>query len=69
MLTVEPDYQDLMNMVLENYKELNEIPYINERIVFYSIIESLENYKNTKNEERLDEVNEKIMKLQESQKR
>ena len=66
MLAVEPDYQDLMNMVLENYKELNEIPYINERIVFYSIIESLENYKNTKNEERLDEVNEKIMKLKES---
>ena len=63
MLTVESDYQDLMSMFLENYKELNEIPYINERLDFYSIIESLENYKNTKNKERLDEVKEKIMKL------
>lgn len=68
MLTVESDYQDLMSMFLENYKELNEIPYINERLDFYSIIESLENYKNTKNKERLDEVKEKIMKLKGSEK-
>ena len=68
MLTVEYDYQDLMSMFLENYKELNEIPYINERLDFYSIIESLENYKNTKNKERLDEVKEKIMKLKGSEK-
>ncbi len=63
MLTVESDYQDLMSMFLENYKELNEIPYINERLEFYSIIESLENYKSTKNEERMQEVREKIKKL------
>ena len=50
-------------MFLENYKELNEIPYINERLVFYSIIESLENYKNTKDEERMQEVREKVKKL------
>ena len=68
MLTVESDYQDLMSMFLENYKELNEIPYINERLDFYSIIESLENYKNTKNKERLDEVKKKIMKLKGSEK-
>lgn len=68
MLAVEYDYQDLMSMFLENYKELNEIPYINERLDFYSIIESLENYKNTKNKERLDEVKEKIMKLKGSEK-
>ena len=63
MLTVESDYQDLMSMFLENYKELNEIPYINERLEFYSIIESLDNYKNTKDEERMQEVREKIKKL------
>ena len=63
MLTVESDYQDLMSMFLENYKELNEIPYIHERLVFYSIIESLENYKNTKDEERMKEVREKVKKL------
>ena len=68
MLSVESDYQDLISMFLENYKELNEIPYINERLEFYSIIESLENYKNTKNKERIDEVKEKIMKLKGSEK-
>lgn len=68
MLTVELDYQNLMNMVLENYKELNEIPYINERLEFYSIIELLENYKNTGSKERLEEVKEKIMKLKGSEK-
>ena len=56
-------YQNLMSMFLENYKELNEIPYINERLVFYSIIESLENYKNTKDEERMQEVREKVKRL------
>lgn len=68
MLAVESDYQNLISMFLENYKELNEIPYINERLEFYSIIESLENYKNTKNKERIDEVKEKIMKLKGSEK-
>jgi hypothetical protein len=63
MLAVESDYQDLMSMFLENYKELSEIPYIKERLEFYSIIESLENYKSTKNEERMQEVREKIKKL------
>ena len=63
MLAVESDYQNLISMFLENYKELNEIPYINERLVFYSIIESLENYKNTKDEERMQEVIEKVKRL------
>jgi hypothetical protein len=53
MLAVESDYQDLMSMFLENYKELSEIPYIKEILEFYSIMESLENYKSTKNEERM----------------
>lgn len=63
MITVESDYQDLMSMFLDNYKELNNIPYINERLEFYSIIESLDNYKNTKDEERLEEVREKVKKI------
>ena len=63
MLTVESDYQDLMSMFLENYKELREIPHINERLEFYSIIELLENYKNTKDEERMQEVRKKVKKL------
>ena len=63
MITIESDYQDLMDMILDNYKELNKIPYINERLEFYSIIELLNNYKNSKDEERLEEVKEKIKKL------
>ncbi len=60
MLTVEEDYKDVMPMLLDNYKELAEIPYIKERLSCYSIIELLNNYKNTKNEERLQEVYEII---------
>ena len=63
MITVEYDYKDLMGMFLENYQELNEIPYINERLEIYSIIELLENYKNTKSAERMQEISEKIRRL------
>jgi len=63
MITVENDYQNLMNMFLENYQELNEIPYINERLECYKIIELLENYKNTKNEDRLEEIVDRINNL------
>ena len=54
-----------MGLFLENYNELNEIPYINQRLEFYSIIESLENYKNTKNQERMQEVREKVRIIKE----
>lgn len=67
MVTVESDYQDLMSLFLENYPELSNIPYINGRLEFYSIIESLDNYKNTKDEERLEEVREKIQRLKEQE--
>jgi len=50
-------------MFLENYQELNEIPYINERLECYKIIELLENYKNTKNEDRLEEIVDRINNL------
>lgn len=60
MLTVESDYQNLMDMFFKNYKELNEIPYIEERLEIYSIIDLLERYKNTKNKAILNNINEKI---------
>ena len=63
MLAVPSDYQDLIEMVIENYEELNDIPYINERLEFYSLIELLENYKNTKNSERMQAVREKVKRL------
>ena len=69
MLTVESDYSDLIDMFLDNYPELNEIPNIRERIEFYSILELLDNYKNTRNSDRLEEVINKVQKLKENIKR
>ena len=63
MITVEDDYKDLMDMVLNNYEELNKIPNITKRLEFYSIIELLENYKNTKNIDRLESVKEIVKRL------
>ena len=63
MLTIESDYQDLMNMFLDNYEELNSIPYIKERLEVYTIIELLYQYKNTKKIDRLELVKDKIKVL------
>ena len=60
MITVESDYQDLMNLFIENYDELRDIRYLKERLTIYEIIEILNNYKNTKNEEMLQEAKEKV---------
>ena len=63
MLTVESDYENLMDMFLENYEELRTIPYIKERLEVYQIIELLYQYRNTKEIEYLDNVKIKIKKL------
>ena len=63
MLTIEDDYQNLMDMFIENYEELRNIPFLKERLEVYDIIELLNNYKNTKDEERLEEVKNKVKKL------
>lgn len=63
MLTIEDDYKDLIEMIINNYEELRDIPYIHERLEIYSIIELLNNYKNTKNIDRLEEVKKKIRRL------
>jgi len=66
MLTVEFDYQDIMKIFIENYCELSKIPYIEERLEVYSIIDILDHYKSTKNIEMLENAKAKIRKLQES---
>lgn len=63
MLTHSQDYQDIINMIINNYEEIRNIPNIKQRIEFYSIIELLENYKNSKNEEMLKLVKEKVKKI------
>lgn len=60
MKTVESDYQDLMNIIIDNYEELKDIKYLKERLTVYQIIELLNNYKNTKDSEKLQLVKEKI---------
>ena len=63
MLTVESDYEDMIDIFLENYQELNSIPYIRERIEVYSIIEMLYQYRNNKNIEILEQIKNKIVQL------
>ncbi len=63
MLTVDCDYQDFLQMLFDNYKELREVPNIDKRLDFYRILELLDNYKNTKNKERLYEVINLIEKI------
>ena len=63
MLTVESDYQDLMPMIIDNYPELKSIPYLIERLTIYEIIDLLANYKNTKDEEVLENAKAKVRLL------
>jgi len=62
MLTVETDYQDIMKNFIENYDELRNIPYLEERLEVYSIIDLLEHDKDTT---QLEKVIGKIKKLEE----
>lgn len=64
MLTVESDYQDFMTILIDNYNELSSIPYLNQRLEVYYIIDMLNDYKNTQNKEILEQIKNKIEKLQ-----
>ena len=52
-----------MNIIVDNYDELKDIKYLKERLTIYQLIELLNNYKNTKDEEKLDMIKEKVMGL------
>ena len=56
------DYKDIINMIINNYEKIKNILNIKQRIEFYSIIELLNNYQNTKNKYMLDLVKEKVKK-------
>lgn len=64
MLTIENDYQNLIPIIIENYQQLKEIPYLEERLLIYDIIELLKDYKNTYNEQLLKEIKDTIKKIQ-----
>ena len=61
MLTTECDYQDLMQIIIENDKELKKVSYLKERLSIYEVIDLLQVYKNTHKEEILEE-SKKIVK-------
>jgi hypothetical protein len=45
MLTVESDYQGLIQMILDNYEELRNILNIKERLDYYLLLEMIDHYK------------------------
>ena len=63
MLTVPSDYKKIMDLIIENYQELKNIKYLNERLSVYDIIELLETYYNTNNSYYLKIAKEQTKKL------
>lgn len=63
MLAVESDYQNLMNMIIDNYEELRSIPYLKERLEVYEIIDLLDSYKKNQDEYLLEEITNKTNNL------
>ena len=63
MLTVPSDYKKFMDLIIENYQELKNIKYLNERLSVYDIIELLETYYNTNNSYYLKIAKEQAKKL------
>ena len=52
-----------MDLIIENYQELKNIKYLNERLSVYDIIELLETYYNTNNSYYLKIAKEQTKKL------
>lgn len=50
MKTIESDYQGLIQIIIDNYKELRSIPNVEKRINYYLLLEMIEHHKNTKDE-------------------
>ncbi len=63
MLTIEEDYQGLMQTIIENDNELKGIKFLKERLSVYDIIDLLQVYKNTHKEEMLEESKKIIKEL------
>lgn len=63
MLTVESDYQDLMDMFIDSYVELRNISYLSERLAVYEIVDLLNGYRKHREDFRLEEAREKVKQL------
>ena len=63
MLMIESDYQNLMDMFIDSYEELRNIPYLLERLKIYEIIDLLNGYRKYRDESQLEEASEKAREL------
>lgn len=66
MITVESDYQGLMQMILENYEELRNIPNIEKRLNYYLLLEMIDHFKNTKDENIINDLYDRAKSLSKS---
>lgn len=63
MLTNETDYQNLMDLFIYNYSELESIPYLKERLNIYLIIDYIKEYKHTRDNNLLNKITKMIEEL------
>ena len=66
MITVESDYQGLMQMILDNYEELRNIPNVEKRLNYYLLLEMIDHYKNTKDENIINDLYDRAKSLTKS---
>lgn len=63
MIACEHDYNNVLPLIVEKYRKLDNIPNMEERIEVYAMIELLDNYSHTKEEVVLDTIKRKISKV------
>ena len=63
MKTIELDYENIMELFINNYKELQKIKYLKERLLVYEILDILREYTRTNNKTLLEKVKKKATKL------
>ena len=55
--------ENLMDMFIDSYEELRNIPYLLERLKIYEIIDLLNGYRKYREESQLEEASEKAREL------
>lgn len=63
MKTIELDYENIIDLFLDEYKELQTTPYIKERLLVYEILDLLKEYSKTQNKDLLEKVKKKATRL------
>ena len=63
MKTIELDYENILDLFINEYKELQETQYLKERLMVYEILDILKEYDKTKNKDLLEKVKKKATKL------